>query len=404
MALKDILRGLPSGCGVYFFKDKDGGILYIGKAVDIKKRIQSHLRTDELRLKLMLEQAATVDYQLCDTEEQALLLEASLIKENKPKYNVELKDDKSYLYVVITRDEYPRIVALRATQVKEEPLYILGPYPSSRLVRNTLNMVRKIFPFCTCRKPKESCLYVHLKLCRCPGRDIPKAVYRENIEHLRRVLSGERKELVKHLQNQMTRLSSDKKYEAAQIVRDQLVGLYALYAGKRQVNSVLVLKESLGLKGIPFVIDGIDIACLAGQDTTAAAVVFKDGVPDKSRYRKYKIKSVAGIDDFAMIAEVVRRRYRRMKEEEEGFPDLVLVDGGPGQVSVAVRELDNLGLEIPLIGLAKKNEEIYFPGSIQPMILPKDNTGLHLLQKIRDEAHRFCRAYHFILRKKRIIS
>jgi excinuclease ABC subunit C len=403
MSLKEAIKALPSNtCGVYQFKDAQGCILYIGKAIDIKKRMHGHTQSKDTRIQQMLAQAVNVDYFTCDTEEQALILEASLIKEHQPKYNIELKGGRSYTYIVITRDKHPRVLVLRDTNLAEEPAVIFGPYLSGVTARNAVNLIRKIFPFCTCRRPREGCLYVHLKLCPCPGSKVSVESYGENIENIRRILSGERKELVDALQQKMGYLSQQKLYEQAQAVRDQLLAICMLYAGKRQVNELLLLKEALGLSVSPFVIDGIDIACLAGQDATASAVVFRNGIPDKKNYRHYKIKTVKGMNDFAMIGEVVVRRYSRMKQEGVKLPDLILVDGGAGQVSAAREQLDKLALDIPMIGLAKSNEEIYFPGSIQPMVLPRESPALHLIQRIRDEAHRFCRKYHFVLREKRM--
>jgi len=401
MSLQDIIKTLPAACGVYFFKDKDGKTLYIGKAIDIKKRIAGHLRTIEPRLQQMLAQAVNVDYEFCETEEQALILEASLIKENKPKYNVELKDDRSYPYLVITDDEYPRVHIVRLTQLKEKPLRLLGPFPGVHALKNALNLIRKIFPFCTCNKPRRACLYVHLNLCPCPCEGgVTRRQYLASIDSLCKIFTGERKALVSHLEKEMAVMAKAHKFEEAAQLRDKLTSIYTLYAGKRQVNAVLALKENLGLNKIPFTIDCLDIACLAGRDSTGSAVVFKNGLPFKALYRRYRIKTVLGIDDLAMMAEVVRRRYTRMKEEGTPLPDLLMVDGGAGQVSAAKNELDRLGLNIPLIGLAKKNEEIYFPAKPAPLVLPKTNSALQLLQRLRDEAHRFTHNYHLLLRKK----
>jgi len=403
MSLKEVIKVLPSNCGVYFFKDKDGQTLYIGKAIDIKKRIAGHLRTIEPRLQQMLAQAINVEYELCETEEQALILEASLIRENKPKYNVELKDDKSYPYLVITDDEYPRVHIARLTQLKGKPLRLLGPFPGAHALKNALNLIRKIFPFCTCAKPRRACLYVHLSLCPCPCEGvITRRKYLASIDSLCKIFTGERKALVSRLEKDMAAKAHAHKFEEAAQLRDKLTAVFTLYAGKRQVNALLALKENLGLNKIPFTIDCLDIACLAGRDSTGSAVVFKDGLPFKALYRRYRIKTVFGMDDFAMMAEVVCRRYGRMKEEKVPLPDLLVVDGGAGQVSSAKSELDKLGLNIPLIGLAKKNEEIYFPGKAVPLILLKNSPALQLLQRLRDEAHRFTHNYHLLLRQKRL--
>ena len=404
MSLKEVIKTLPGACGVYFFKDKDGQTLYIGKAIDIKKRIAGHLRTIEPRLQQMLAQAINVECELCETEEQALILEASLIRENKPKYNVELKDDKSYPYLVITDDEYPRVHIARLTQLKKKPLRLLGPFPGAHALKNALNLIRKIFPFCTCAKPRRACLYVHLNLCPCPREGVvTRRKYLASIDSLCKIFTGERKALVSRLEKDMAARAHAHKFEEAAQLRDKLTAVFTLYAGKRQVNALLALKENLSLHKIPFMIDCLDIACLAGRDSTGSAVVFKNGLPFKALYRRYRIKTVFNIDDFAMMAEVVRRRYSRMKEEGTPLPDLLVVDGGAGQVSAAKNELDKLGLNIPLIGLAKKNEEIYFYGKSALLILPRTSPALHLLQRLRDEAHRFTHNYHLLLRRKRLL-
>jgi len=231
---------------------------------------------------------------------------------------------------------------------------------------------------------------------------VTRRKYLAAIDSLCKVFTGERKALVSSMEREMAILAKAHKFEEAAKMRDKLTEVYTLYAGKRQVNDVLLLKKYLGLNKIPFTIDCLDIACLSGKDSTGSAVVFKDGLPFKGLYRRYKIKTVPGVDDFAMIAEVVRRRYLRMKEERTPLPDLLVVDGGGAQVSAAKRELDGLGLNIPLIGLAKKNEEIYFPSRALPLVLPKANPALHLLQRLRDEAHRFTHGYHLLLRAKRL--
>jgi excinuclease ABC subunit C len=404
MKIKEKINKLPDNCGVYIMKSKGGETLYVGKATSIKKRVQSHFATrSSQRASLFTEKVNDVEYILCDTEEQALILEASLIKEKQPRYNVELKDDKSYPYVVATKGAYPHIYIARLTQVKAKGARFFGPFTNVKLLKKALKLIRKIFPYCSCSKPRKSCLYYHMKLCPGPGiSDITVSQYKENIDNIYKVLSGERKELLEKLQGQMDTFAQQAQFEKAADVRDQLVALYTLYSGKRQVNELLILKEILRLKKIPFIIEAIDISSLFGQASCGSVVVFKDGIPHKDGYRRYRIKEVAGIDDYKMIAEVVRRRYRRLKNEEAILPNLIIIDGGYAHANVAKRELAKLALQISVIGIAKKNEEIWFPQKKRPLIIPHDSPALQLVQRIRDEAHRFAHKYHFLLRKKRL--
>jgi excinuclease ABC subunit C len=279
---------------------------------------------------------------------------------------------------------------------------LFGPFTSVKLLRKALNLVRKIFPFCTCKRPRKSCLYRHLNLCPGPGiDDISISQYRENIDSVSKILSGERKELIEKLQFQMNRFAQEERFEEAASIRDKLVALYTLYSGKKQANSLLILKEILNLKRVPFVIEAIDVSSLFGGQVTGSVVVFRDGIPERSMYRRYRIKEVEGIDDYGMIAEVTRRRYRRLKEEKKTLPDLIIVDGGYAHVRSAEKELEKLKLRIKVIGIAKKNEEIYFPDRKKPLIISRDNPALYLIQRVRDEAHRFAHKYHTLLRRKK---
>ncbi|OQX82151.1 MAG: hypothetical protein B6D56_00110 [Candidatus Omnitrophica bacterium 4484_70.1] len=394
------IKNLPDLCGVYVFKGKNGEALYIGKATSLRKRILSHFR----EAKDFIKKVEDIEYILCATEEQALLLEASLIKEEKPRYNVVLKDDKSYPYVVITQERYPAIYVARPKKTKN--LRLFGPYPNVKLLKSALNLIRKIFPFRSCKKlPKKVCLYYHLRLC--PGvceEKIKEEEYQDIVDNIIRVLKGERKILLKKLQRKMEELAKEKKFEEAGFYRDRLEALSKLYAGRSEGNEAIILKEVLHLKRIPFIIEGIDISCTQGREACGSVVVFKDGYPDKSNYRRYRIKKVDEIDDYRMIAEVVERRYRRLEEEKKELPDLVVIDGGKGHLSVVKKILDDLGLQIPVISLAKRREEIWIPSKKEPLRLPSDNLGLQLLQRVRDEAHRFAHRYHQILRKKKIFE
>ncbi len=402
--IREKIKSLPDSCGVYVMLSEKGEVLYIGKATSIRKRVQSHFRDFLGKSKVFMDKVADVKYILCDTEEQALLLEASLIKEKKPKYNIDLKDDKSYPYIVITKEKFPAIYVARPKNKKD--IAVFGPYPNAKLLRSALQLIRRIFPFRSCmRLPKKVCLYYHLGLC--PGvceEKIDEETYREILDNICKILAGERKKLLEKLQLQMEKLVREKRFEEAAQIRDKLLSISKLYTGKSEGNEIIILRDVLHLKKIPFIIEAIDIASISGKEATGSVVVFKEGYPDKSSYRQYRIKKVKSIDDYQMIAEVVERRYRRLKEEKKELPDLIVIDGGKGHVNKAYCVLKRLELDIPLIGIAKKNEEIWFPHKKNPLVLSKDSIALHLLQRIRNEAHRFARRYHKILRRKKMLG
>lgn len=395
------MEEIPDACGVYIFKSSDDKILYIGKAVSLRKRVRSHFRSSQyIKDAILMEKVADIDYIVCENEEQALLLEANLIKEKKPYYNVSLRDDKSYPYLLISADKFARISVARPKKLKKGEEKI-GPFTSSRLLKKALIVVRKIFPYCSCKKPHRNCLYYHLKLC--PGPEITSVSlkkYRENISSIKKIFSGQKRKLLKDLEKKMKKLADLQKYEEAAEVRDKILSLYSIYSGKREASELLLLQKLLNLKRIPFHIEAIDIASLSGKECCGSVVVFLDGKPHKASYRRYKIKLYQGINDYAMLSEVVLRRYRRLKEEKKQLPDLIVVDGGPGHTNTAYKVLRKLGLSIPLIGIAKKNEEIYFPYNSEPLKISSDNKALYLIQRIRDEAHRFAHSYHLLLREK----
>jgi len=403
MDLQEKIEKLPDLCGVYILKGERGEVLYIGKATSIHKRVISHFKGGGKSL-IFTEKVKEIDYILCDTEEQALLLEASLIKEEKPKYNIILKDDKSYPYVVITKEKYPAIYVTRPKETKNFTLF--GPYPNVKLLKSALKLIRRIFPYRSCKSlPKKACLYYHLNLC--PGmceEKINEEEYKDIVDNIAKILSGERKILLKKLQEKMEKLAQEQRFEEASIYRDKLEALTKLYTGKSWGNEAIVLKEVLHLRKIPFIIEGIDISCISGKEACGSVVVFKDGRPDKSNYRRYRIKMSEDINDYKMIAEVVERRYRRLKEEKRELPNLVVIDGGKAHLSVALKVLKKLELKIPLISIAKKNEEIWLPSKKKSLKLPQDNIGLQLIQRVRDEAHRFAHQYHLLLRKKKVLE
>ena len=403
--LTEVIKNLPLTSGVYIMKSKVGEVLYVGKASSLKKRVSSYFtRQVSLKTGLLVSHIADIEYIECDSQEQALILEAALIKEKKPKYNISLRDDKSYPYVEITREEFPRISITRKRINKKSTF--LGPYPQANVVKSALNTLRKIFPYCTCRCFKKStCLFFHLKLCPgpCAGKISPHE-YQENMRAIIKVFKGEREELIEYLRGKMQKLSKENKFEEAAELRDKLNALINLYQGRNLTHELISLKEILCLPRTPLYIEAMDISSLSGKEATGSVIVFKNAVPDKNSYRRYRIKWVSGIDDYACIAEVTQRRYARLYSEKRKMPDLLIVDGGLGHVQTAKIELDKLNLKIPLIGIAKRNEEIWFPEGKSPLVISKASPSLHLIQRIRDEAHRFARKYHLLLRKKKLVG
>lgn len=405
MDIKEKIKSLPDACGVYVMRSAEKEILYIGKAVSLKKRLAGHARRRKNDpTAAWLNRVAAIEYIRCDSEEQALILEASLIKEKKPRYNVALRDDKSFPYVIFSDELFPRIYVGRVRGGKAGRL--CGPFVNAGLLRSTLKMIRKIFPFRSCRiMPGRPCLYYHLRMCTapCAGKD-DLAHYRESIDNIYDLLSGEKKKLLKKLGRTMKQYAAQMKFEQAACLRDTIAAVNNLYSGICKPDESNVLKEVLRLKKIPLYIEAMDISNISGAQAVGSVVVFRNGLPDKNGYRRYRIKTVEKIDDYRMIAEVVRRRYSRLKDEKRPFPDLVLIDGGYGHVRAAFKELKDLDIDMAVIGLAKKEEEIWFPDKRKPLLLPPDNRGRLLLQRIRDEAHRFARKYHVLLRKKKMLG
>lgn len=410
MDIKKKLKSIPDSPGVYFFRDDKGVIIYIGKAASLKKRLSSYFRNSiapNPRTQALLSSVCDLDYLLTVSEAEALILERGLIKEYQPRYNVEFKDDKSYPLIRITKGEkFPRLFITRR-KLDPKSLYF-GPYPNVKLLREALKIIRRIFGFRTCfTLPKKACLDYHLNLCPAPclGKITPEE-YNNILKNLILFLEGKREELLKNLSLAMDVASKNKDFELAAQLRNQIQALSGVIVKKKiyRLNEQLAeLKEILHLPQLPNHIETFDVSNIAGQEAVGSMVSFIDGRPDKNNYRRFKIRTVEGIDDCKMMRELVRRRYQKLQEEKGIMPDLIMVDGGKGQLSSAWIELKNLGLGgIPVIGLAKEFEHIYTLTQKEPVVLPRDSAALKLLQRIRDEAHRFALSYHHILRNKSI--
>lgn len=540
--LKEKISILPDTPGCYLYYDAAGTVIYVGKAKNLKRRVSSYFnRThDSVRTNLLVRAIADMKYIVVPTEGDALNLENSLIKEYKPRYNVLLKDDKSYPWIVVTKEHYPRVFLTR-TRIKDGSKYF-GPYTNTGIAKAVLNLIRELYPVRTCRhaitpdfinKGKgRLCLEYHLKNCLgcCTGQISPEK-YADMIDHVKQILRGETQELLEYLKLEMERLSEELRFEEAQVLKEkyQLVERYqsksvivsqtlddidvfgvdddntdvyvnymhvrrgaivrsitlqykrrleesieqilsyAIVEAKEKFNleydEIIVpvlpdmempgvsfiipqrgdklkllqvsthnarqnkvdslkmmekhnpeqrvertlerMKSDFRLSELPRHIECFDNSNIQGTNPVASCVVFKNAKPSKRDYRHFNIKTVEGPDDFASMKEVLTRRYTRLMEEGEGLPQLIVVDGGKGQLSAAVEALDDMGLRgtIAVVGIAKRLEEIYFPGDSIPLYIDKNSESLRIVQHLRDEAHRFGITHHRNRRSKdQIIS
>jgi len=350
---------------------------------------------------------ADIEYQLAPTESLALLLEASLIHKYEPKYNVSLRDDKSFPLVKITNEEFPAICITRKRE--NDGAHYIGPYTSAWLLREALKIIRKRFPYRSCRQmPDKACLYYRIGLSPAPciGK-INKREYTRTIKNISLILEGKTEALIKKLLVEMKSLSKKHDFEEAAKRRDQLNALGSIaenYAGSPNQGALEDLKNLLRLRKLPERVEAFDISNISGKDASGSMVSFYRGLPDKNNYRRFRIKTVHSIDDYGMLAEVAMRRYSRLIKEKLPLPDLIIIDGGRAHLATAAKTLARLSLNIPLASIAKEEEHIYLEGSVKPIKLSSDTPALNLIRRIRDEAHRFAVAYHHILRRKKIIG
>ena len=519
---------LPDSPGVYKYYDAKGKLLYVGKAKHLKKRVSSYFNKthEDAKTRILVRQIHSIELILVDSEMDALLLENNLIKENKPRYNILLKDDKTYPWICLKKEPFPRVFITRTRYATNKDEYF-GPYPKGKIHRHLLDIIHELYPIRTCsldlsqqaieRKQYKVCLEYHLK--RCDGPCINAALnerYEGYIAEIRLLLKGKTFALIQGLKRQMSEHVSTLAFEQAQVVKTKLEALEGYHAKSVMVNNpkincdVLTLSQeanlvyynylwvregrvdfavsdhvnlpinetlddlakiiwhqlhmgfnsqeheiisnidisndlpgfhfskpirgekmelvTFSLKNIkhrtnqteapknvvnvreriaqlqlglrlsspPIHIECFDNSNFQGTNAVAACVVFKNGLPSASDYRHFNIKTVVGADDFASMKEIVHRRYKRILEEDRSLPDLIVIDGGKGQLSAALEALESLNLrgEIPVIGLAKKLEEVFFPGDTYPILLDRNNPGLLLLQHIRNEAHRFGITHH----------
>ncbi len=528
----DDLSGLPDTPGVYLMKDDHDVVIYVGKAIRLKKRVSSYFQKNhaDIKTRMLVQNIALIDYFTVESEFEALILEANLIKKYSPRYNVMFKDNKFYPFIKVTVwEEFPRILFCRS--VEKDGARYFGPYTSANSVRRYIELVQRLFKIRTCPvMPKKACLNYHIGRCSAPCiQAIDQVEYRAHLEQALSLLEGDFEGLRSRLEQNMRQAAAELLFEKAQTIKEtldavayfensqnvylsdrlnadfigmaqdlgrilfvvsvlrggkmvgkrsysasiqveeelsevmerfileylpgtdlkqELIVVGGEYKGKVQtlnrylkeelkitcrvslakdkdhlslcrmaaenarlhlqqmisrVDSSEGLKElaqALGMKNIPMRIEGFDIANILGQQAVASLVSFWGGEPDKKNYRSLKIRSKDSPDDFAMIHEAVYRRYRRLRDEEQTFPDLILIDGGKGQLGAALQALEELGLDLPLASLAKKNEEIYLPGESKPVILPLNSPALHVLQRVRDETHRFANTFFRKLKAK----
>lgn len=421
--LKEIVNQIPMTPGVYFMKDAEGGILYIGKARILKNRVRSYFvnRMQLPKIAVLVSQIRRIDYIETTTEMDALLLEAQLIRKFQPKYNKELKDDKSYPLLKITAEPYPRVVITR--NKSDRKAFYYGPYTDAGLLREAVNLINSLFPIRKCRRlPKTACLYYHIGQCLAPCiKPEVREEYDRWVAEVRGFLGGGKKSILEYLTERMQDAAAELRFEDAQFFKEQIQALGKLKkkrflpqnpeAGIGLAAS-LELKKVLGLEKLPERIVCFDVSNIQGDEAVASKVAFHRELPDKMAYRRYKIRTVEGIDDYAMMQEAVRRMLRGLKEGREEFiPDVIMIDGGKGHLAAAFEVLKEEGFEsTQLISIAKKFETIYSArrmasgetDSAEDLNLPKDAPANHLLQKIRDEAHRFAVTYHRTLKEKNL--
>jgi excinuclease ABC subunit C len=423
------VKSFPTTPGVYIMKDAAGVVLYVGKAKNLRNRA-SHYFTkaaaDDHRTADLVKLIADIDYLDADTEVDALLLEARLVKDIQPRFNIELKDDKTFPYLQIrVREDFPRVEFTRKPRRRGVKLY--GPFTSARTLRQAIQVLQRIFQFRTCTLDIDDgdqrwrwfrpCLLHSIRQCTAPCNfRVTREDYRRQIRSLRMVLEGKKERLIKRMERDEREAAAALEFEKAARLRDDIAALRKL-AERGEVDKdtqkglfpidpkkgLKGLKQVLGLDKVPRTIEGVDIAHLAGEDTVASLVSFIDGLPFKPGYRRYKIRTVEGIDDFASIREVVSRRFRRLADDDQPFPDVLLIDGGKGQLNAALDVFQLFEIDPPvLISLAKREEEIYRPGDAEPIRLGRNAAALRLLQYVRDEAHRFAQHYHHLLRRKKL--
>jgi len=434
-AVRQMIRTFPTEPGLYFMKDADEKVLYVGKAKNLRSRVSSYFQPGAKlgesrgpRIVEMIGKTATVEYLQTESEVDAILQEARLIKDIGPPYNSDLKDAKTFPYLEITtRQEFPGVYITRNPQDSKSRLF--GPFTNVRDLRAVMGVLQKIYRFRTCKLEIHSkddkrrffrpCLLYSIKQCSGPcGDRVSKDDYKLQIKDLVKFLQSKRSTVLRQLKKQMETASANQDFEAAAMYRDRVrlienldkrgtiegnvqPEVFAADPTEALTKLQAILKSSQPIR----IIEGFDIAHLAGSDTVGSMVQFIDGRPFKNGYRRFKIKTVEGVDDYACLKEVVARRYKRAMAGQELWPDLVLIDGGIGQLHAAWEVFDAMGTPMPnLASIAKKEEIIFIHGHDEPLKLPANSAVRKLFQYVRDESHRFAQHYHHILRNKRVLG
>ncbi|MCY2952758.1 MAG: excinuclease ABC subunit UvrC [Planctomycetota bacterium] len=427
--LAEKAKALPKSPGVYLMKDEKGRVIYVGKAVSLRDRVGSYfLPSTKLEAKKAGLLAEVVDFDTLqtDSEVEALLAENRLVKDIQPKFNARLLDGKTFPYLMVTTGEdYPGVYITREPRTEGVKLY--GPFTSVYQLKEAVQHLQRAFKFRTChleiredngeKRFFRPCLLYAINQCTGPcGDRVSRDVYAQDVRRLMRFLDGDRKAMMRDLEKEMKAAADSLQYERAAKLRDQVRSLEALShratSGTEQFwqpeafvtnpqQSVVKLQEALGLAEPPRIVEGIDIAHLQGEEMVGSKVCFIDGMPFKDGYRRYKIKHGQGNNDYLSIQEVVSRRYREAGANNELYPDVILIDGGLGQLHAAMEVFRTMHVKPPMvISLAKKEELVYTQAKSASIRLERNHLGLKLLQYIRDEAHRFAQHYHHILRRK----
>jgi excinuclease ABC subunit C len=434
--LSALAKALPEQPGVYLMKDADGHVLYVGKAGSLKNRVSSYfVPSADLGPKKqpMLAKIDSIDTIECDGEWEALLMESRLIKDTRPPFNTRLVDDKTFPYLVVTmRDDFPGVFITRDPAHEDyRGAKIFGPFASAGALREAVQLLQRVFRYRTCHldiqdgDPKNRrfrpCLLHSIGQCTAPCADrISKASYRRDVDAFVRFLGSKRSTMLRELREEMAQASAELRFEEAAKLRDRINAIEKLDDREKRAKdgaqwqpevtvfsgdpapALKSLQRTLGLTVPIRSMEAIDIAHLQGGETVGSKVCFVDGRPFKDLYRRFKIRTVEN-DDYAAIREVVSRRYRDAGVGEELYPDVILIDGGLGQLHAAMQAFADLSIKPPMvISLAKKDERIYVQEKAEPIRLGRENLGLKLCQAIRDEAHRFAQHYHHILRRKKM--
>jgi len=415
--LKSSIKNLPASTGIYQFFDIEDNLLYVGKAASLRKRVASYFQNKNLgpKTNLLVKKITRIEYIKVFSEFEALLLESKIIKDNQPFFNAIAKDDKSPLYIKIEGKEIPLVLTTRGG-FKKRGQFLKGPFPSAKTTRDVLKMIRKIFPYCHHKNPKKPCLFVHLGLCSYPyASPNSQKKYLKNINRIKKLLSGKSRTLIRDLKREMALLAKSQKFEEANEIKKQIQKLEYITTTYHAPEEFLQiptlvddltlvklknLQQVLGLEKLPKRIECYDISNISGKYATGSMVVFENGQPARNQYRKFKIKLTSKPNDYKMMQEVLTRRFKN------NWPvaDLIIIDGGRGQLNTALRVVLKFKIRSRVISLSKRLEQIYTSENTLPVSLSKESPARQLVQNLRDEAHRFAITYHRLLRSKQLTA